>query len=434
MNPSLVGVLGILSLFVFMACGIPIYAAMALAGFLGFSYLSGLHVALSVLGTSVYSSATSYTMSVIVLFVLMGLFVSHSGLGEDIYYAMNKWLGHLPGGIASATVAGCAAFAAVSGSSVATVATMGVVSLKEMRKYNYSPDLATGTIAAGGTIGILIPPSMGFVIYGMITEQSIGKLFVAGIFPGLLLAASFIFMITLRVYLKPALGSQALIAGLKERLVAIKGIWRILLLFILVMGGIYMGIFTPTEAGAVGAFGAFIITLLRRRLSWKVLWTSLSETVETTAMIMVIIIGASIFGYFMAITRIPTNLADFVATAGVPKYGVLAGVMLTYILLGCLMESLAMTILTLPILFPLMINVGFDPIWFGVINVIGVEIALITPPVGLNVYVVKGIAEDIPLYTIFRGVTPFVFVMLAVVVILAIFPEIALFLPNSLGK
>ena len=434
MDPTLVGVFGILCLFVFMALGIPIYAAMALAGFLGFSYMSGMNVALSVLGTSFYSTATSYTMSVILLFVLMGLFVSHSGLGEDIFFAMNKWLGHLPGGLASATVGGCALFAAVSGSSVATAATLGVISLTEMRKYKYDPGLAAGTVAAGGTLGILIPPSMGFIIYGMLTEQSVGKLFIAGIFPGILLALAFIFMISTRVYLKPSLCLRAPKAGLKDRLLAVKDIWRILLLFLLVMGGLYFGFCTPTEAGGIGAFGAFVIALLRGRLSLQNVRLALTETVQTTAMIMIIVAAASIFGYFVAITRIATDLADFVAVAGISKYGVLAGVMIVWLILGCLMESLAMTILTVPIFFPLITHLGFDPIWFGVINVIGVEIALVTPPVGLNVYVVGGIAKDIPLYTIFRGIAPFVVVMFAIVVILTIFPQIALFLPRTLMK
>ncbi|MFC1979478.1 TRAP transporter large permease [Chloroflexota bacterium] len=430
MSPLTVGIIGLIFLFALLASGMPIAFAMMLIGFAGFSYLTGLGSGLSILGISSTSVAASYTLSVIPLFVLMGAFVSQSGLGRDIYYAIYRLMGHLPGGLAMATVGGCAGFAAVSGSSVATAATIGTITLPEMRRYEYDDSLATGSVAAGGGLGILIPPSMTFIIYAMLTEESVGKLFLAGIFPGILLATMFMASIYIRVRLRPNLGPPGPKSNFRERLVAISRIWGLIVLFVLVIGGIYLGIFTPTEAAGVGALGSLIYALSRRQLSWRGFYSSLIETVQTTAMIMVIMIGATIFGYFLAISRLPAEMADFLAQSGMPRVVILAGIILLFVILGCFIESLSMQILTIPIVYPLIISSGFDPIWFGVIVVVAVEMALITPPVGLVVFVIKGIAKDVSMYTIFWGIVPFVIVQLVFIVILTAFPQIALFLPN----
>lgn len=430
MSSLAIGLAGIVLLVIIMLLGTPIGIAMGLVGFCGFAYVAGADAALGVLKTVPYSTAASYALSVIPLFVLMGQFAFYSGLSKELYDAAYKWLGRFPGGMAMATIAGCAGFAAICGSSPATAATMGTVALPEMKKYKYHPGLATGSIAAGGTLGILIPPSVGFILYGVITQQSIGKLFLAGIIPGIVLAALFILTIWLVVLKRPDLGPPGPRVSFREKLMATGRTWGILLLFFVVIGGMLLGVFSPTEAAAVGAFGAMFMAFAKGLMKWRVLVDCLLDTGRVTAMIFLILIGAMIFGYFLAVTKLPMQLADFLTGLDMPRYVILTGIILIYMFLGCIMDSLAMVLLTVPIFYPVVTGLGFDPIWFGVIMVIIMEQGLITPPVGLNVFVIGGIARDTELYTIFRGIFPFWITMLIMIVILVIFPQIALFLPN----
>lgn len=432
MNPEVIGIIGIVVLFILFAIGVPIAFALGIVGFLGFSYLSSSQGGLRLIGMFPFSTTASYTMSVIALFVLMGEFIVHAGLGQDIYTAIRLWVGHQPGGLAIATVGGCALFGCVTGSSVATVATIGRVSLPEMQKYKYDSGLATGSIAAGGGLGMLIPPSMILVIYGVITTQSIGKLLIAGILPGVFLAAIYMTNIYVRVRFKPILGPPTPRATLPDMLWGIKGIWGILILFALIIGGIYYGIFTPTEAAGIGAFGAFLFALGRRRLSWQNFLNSLVQAVETTAMILLIMIGATLFGSFLTMSHIPTGLVELVGGLEIPRYFILSIILFCYLILGCFMEALSMMLVTVPIIFPLILKLGFDPIWFGIIILLGQEMAMITPPVGLNVFVMAGVAKDVPMYTIFRGIVPFVLCLLICLVILIAFPQIVLVLPNMM--
>lgn len=432
MSPLTAGIIGIGLLFLLFASGMPIGFVMALVGLLGYVYLGSLDAGLNILGLTFYAGGTSYTLSVIPLFVLMGQFAAHAGLSRDIYHTVERWMGHQRGGLAMATIGACAGFAAISGSSVATAATMGTVALPEMKKYKYGEALSTGTVAAGGTLGILIPPSATFVFYAILTEQSVGKLFIAGILPGIVLAALFMLTIYIHVRLDPDIAPRGERASLRERIVALKGIWGIVVLFLLVMGGIYTGVFTPTEAAGIGAFGAFVFAMGKRQVTWENFTASLAQTAQTTAMIFIIIIGAYIFGYFLAVTRIPSELADFMAGLQVSRYVILAAVVLLYTILGMFLEGFAILVLTIPIIQPLMVNLGFDPIWFGVMVIIMMEMSLITPPVGVNVFVIKGVAKDVPMYTIFRGIWPFWVAMLVCLAILSVLPQIAMFLPNTM--
>ncbi|MFV0438277.1 MAG: TRAP transporter large permease [Desulfopila sp.] len=411
---------------------VPVGASLALVGFVGLVILTNLPSALGALSTSVYSCLASYSMSVVPLFVLMGYFAFQAGLSHDVYRAASVWLSRVRGGMAIATIIGCGGFAACCGSSVATGATMTAIALPEMRKYGYSERLITGSLAAGGVIGILIPPSICFVIYGIITEQSIGKLFMAGILPGILEILSFIVTIQILCRLKAdiAPATQSSNLPVREKLTALVQTWPIVLLFGVVIGGIYGGIFTPTEAGGVGAFGALILMLVRGKLDRENFTTALSNTARTTAMVFFILIGATIFGYLLAVSQLPMQVAEWIAPLPINRYLILAGVLIFITMLGLLMDTLAIILLVIPVIFPAMVELGFDPIWFGVIIVKVSEIALITPPVGLNVYVVKGAAPDVELLTIFRGIIPFLIADVINVLILIAFPQISLFLPG----
>jgi len=429
-RPLTIGLFGICFLIVFLFSGMYIGIVMALIGFLGFTIIAGLGPAFTSIGTTLYSTAASYSLSVIPLFVLMGAFCFHSGLSRDLYYTVYRWLGHLPGGLAMATVGACAGFAAVSGSSVATVATMGTVALPEMQRYKYDSALATGCIAAGGSIGILIPPSVILVIYGILTEQSIGKLFLAGFIPGVLEAVFYMITIYILCRRNPLMGPRGERSNFIERLVSLKGTWGVLALFVLVIGGIYMGIFTPTEAAGIGAFGAFLFALGKRQLTWKRFTDSLVETGKTTALTFLILIGAAVLAYFLAITRLPFELSNYVAALPVNRYIILGVIIILYLFLGAIMSAMAMIILTVPIFFPVIVALGFDPIWFGIIIVRVVEMGQITPPVGINVFVMKGVAKDVPMYTIFRGIVHFLIADICHVILLVAVPQISLFLPN----
>jgi len=432
LSPLEIGILGGIALFFFIALGLPIGVAMGAVAVVGLAFITNVEAAFSRLGQTTFTMTANYITVVIPLFVFMGELAYVSGLTREAYSATYKWLGRLPGGLAMATIGGCAGFAAVCGSSEATALTMGSFALPEMRQHKYDSRLAIGSIAAGGTLGILIPPSLGFVVYGLLTEQSIGKLFLAGFFPGILLA--FLFMITIYVLAKrnPLMGPAGHKTSWREKLTSIKDIWGVLILFLVVMGGIYGGILTPTEAAAAGAFSAFLIALLRRRVTIQNLTTAFMNTLTVTGFVFVIIIGAVLFGYFMAASGVSTALADFVSSLPVSPLGILIAILLLYVILGSLMDAFAMVLITMPILFPVILSLGFDPIWFGVLVVIMMEMGMITPPIGMNVFVIKGIARDVPMYTIFQGAWPFVLAMGICVAIIVAFPQIALFLPNAM--
>ena len=436
MEPVTVGYIAVGILVLFLFSGLHIGVVMGLIGFFGMCYISGWGAGLGILRNVPFDTYfNKYDFSVIPLFVLMGEFCFHGDISGDLYAAAHKFLGGLKGGLAMATVGACAAFAAVSGSSMATAATMSTVALPEMRKHKYNMGLATGTLAAGGTIGILIPPSVIMVVYGMITQTSIGKLFLAGFIPGILQALMFILAIGFLCYRHPDWGPAGEKSSWLEKIKSLKGTWIVLLLFIIVIGGIYFGVFSPTEGAAMGAAGAFLFALLRRKLNWKRFTSSLIETVKTTGMIFFILVGAMMLGYFFAVTRLPSEIAHVVSGLAINKYIIWAGIVVLYLFLGCIMDSLAMVLLTVPILFPLMCGpggFGFSEIWFGIMIVIVVEMGMITPPVGMNVFVIKGMAPDVPTYTIFKGILPFLYMDVVEIVILTAFPIVVLWLPTVL--
>jgi tripartite ATP-independent transporter DctM subunit len=432
MDPVIVGMMGIFGLFVLLLIGMPIGFALAFTGFCGISYLASPSAAMPALVRSFYATFTTYSFTVIPLFVIMGELASLSGLSQGLYLAADKWLRRLPGGLGIATIGACAGFSAISGSSVATAATLGRAALPEMRKYGYSEYLSTGSVAAGGTLGFLIPPSIGFVVYGILTEQSIGKLLIAGFFPGFLLTGAYILIVIIWVRLNPhAAPSASEHVSFKEKFVALKDIWEIIAAFLLVMGGIYQGFFTPTEAGAVGAFFLFCITLLKRRMTWKDMITALRATTRVSVMIFIILAGAYIFTYFMALTMIPMKLASWLSGLAMSRYAILTIILAGYLVLGCFLDATSMMVLTLPVILPAVLRLGFDPIWFGVISVLMMEAGLITPPLGLNIFVIAGVAE-VPMEVIFRGAIWFLLGIFAVVILVTAFPQIALFLPGMM--
>lgn len=430
MDPVTVGIICLCLFFILVIVGMPIGFSFAIVGFLGFITIRNLNQALSLLGLIPYSWCSGYMLIVIPLFVLMGQFAFHSGISRDLYNTGYKWVGKQPGGLALATQLACTGFAACSGSSLASAATMGVVALPEMRRYNYNPRLATACVAAGGTLGILIPPSVIFIIYGLITETSIGRLFIAGILPGLLLSLFFLILIYVLCRRDPQLGPRGPHFSWRERFKSLWNVWGMLTLFLLVIGGIYFGIFTPTEAGAIGAFGAFLITIIRRKLTRETLVATLKGTVQTTAMIFMIVIGAQIFNSFLALSGVPLMIAGWIASLPLPPYAILLAVLFLYIPLGMVMDALPMILLTLPTLFPVVVDLGFDPILFGVLVVLMCELANISPPMGMNLYIVKGAAKDVPVEQIILGVVPFAILMLVFIAVLIIFPQISLFLPS----
>jgi C4-dicarboxylate transporter DctM subunit len=433
MSPILVGIIGFIVLFFLLAFGLPVGFGMALVGFGGFWYLISQSAAMSKLIVTPFDTVCSYDLAVLPLFLLMAHVTFSSGLSKDLYNLAARWLGHQRGGLAMATVGACAGFAAVSASSVATAATMGLVTLPEMKKYKYNPALATGAIAAGGTIGILIPPSSILIVYGIITETSIGKLFSGGMIPGILQALFYITTIYILCRLNPAYGPRGAAFSLKEKFLAFTSCGEIIALILLVLGGLIIGWFTPTEAGAVGAFGAIVFSLIRKRLDWSKFKQALFDTMKTTGMVYCIMIGAFIFNYFMAVTTIPLALADVVSGLSLPPLIIIVLVILVYLFLGCIMDAGAMVLLTIPVFFPLILSLNFDPIWFGIIVTRVVEIGMITPPVGMNVYVISGVAPDVPMSTIFKGIFPFLIADAVHVALLLLVPGIVLFLPSIAG-
>lgn len=432
MDPFLIGVLGIAVLIVLLFSKMPIGAGMAIVGFLGFAAVVGFEPALGVIRTVPYTTFSEHSLSVIPLFLLMGAFAFNSGMSEDLFNAVYKWIGHFRGGVAMATIVACACFAAISGSSLATAATLGAIALPEMKKYKYDDGLATGAVAAGGSVGILIPPSVILILYGIITEQSIGKLFLAGIIPGIMEAVFYIFTISYLTYFKPHHGPRGPKTTFKEKVGSLKSAWEVALLFVVVIGGIYKGIFTPTEAAGIGAFGTFFFAMLRKRLNWESFKLSLSGTIQTTGMLFLIILGAMIFGYFLSVTRLPMEFASIVSDLPVNRYIILIIILAITMVLGCIMDSMAIVLLTVPVFYPLIQQLNFEPIWFGILMVRVTEMGLITPPVGLNVFIIKGIS-GVPIGTIFKGVVPHLIADLLQVIVLLLFPQIVMFLPNLMN-
>lgn len=430
MNPVAVGLIGIVALLVVFLLRMPVGFAMALVGLVGFGCLVSPEAGLSILARDVFHSFSSYSLTVIPMFVFMGSIAFASGMSRRLYDAGHSLLGRLRGGLAMATVAGCAGFAAICGSTNATAAAMGRVALPEMKRYNYADSLATGSVAAAGSLGILIPPSTIFIIYGIMTEQSIGRLFVAGVFPGLLLAALFIIVVALVCWRDPTLAPSGAATTWKEKMSGLVGIGEALVLFVLVISGLFLGWFSPTQAGAAGAVGALLIGLVRRQITWQGFLGAVRDALRITCMVMIIVSGAVVFGHFMAVAKIPLLLADWVVALPLPSMATMGIIVLIYLLGGCFMDALALITLTIPIFYPAVLALGFDPIWFGVIIVLVTEIGVITPPVGVNVYVIKGIAEGVPLETIFKGILPFLGALIVAVGILMVFPQIATFLPS----
>ena len=433
MSPTLTGLVGIAALFILIFLRIPVGFVMAGVGFLGFGYIVSFDASMNMIAKDLFSVFGSYSLTVIPLFVLMGQLAYHSGISKRLFNAAYKFIGHWPGGLAIATVGACAAFAAICGSTNATAATMGAATLPEMKRYNYKPELATGVVAAGGSLGILIPPSVIFIVYGILTEQSIGRLFMAGLLPGLILVLLFILAIVIWTRMRPELGPKGPKVPLREKLASLSGLIETLLLFVLIMGGLFWGFFTPTEAGAIGAFGTLLLGLAGRNLTMKGFIASLAETTRISCMILVIVAGATIFGHFLAVSRIPFDIARGVSEIQLPRYAVMLIIIMVYLIGGCIIDSLALIMLTIPIFYPVVLLLGYDPIWFGVIIVLVTQIGVITPPVGINVYVVSGVARDVPLDVIFKGVLPFLAALIAGTLLLIAFPQIPLLLPGLMG-
>ncbi len=432
MSETGIGIVGLVALFALLAIRMPVATSMIIVGFIGTWVLNGAPAALTTLSGETFAIATFFNLSVIPLFVLMGNLAGVSGMSRDLYDAAYAWVGHWRGGLASSTIVGCAGFAALSGSSLASAVTMGRVSLPQMRRFNYDDRLATGCIAAGGTLGILIPPSTGFVIYAILTEESIGRLFMAGVLPGLMLTGLFVLAIYAMTRLRPSLGPAGPAFSLRERLLVLRRAMPIVGIVLVTIGGIYGGVFTPVEAAGVGAFLALAVALVRRSLDLERFKQVLLQTMRTTATSFLILIGAHIFIPFMALSGIPRDLAGFLIGLDLGSLGILLIILAAYIVLGTFLEGFAILVLTLPIVFPLIVELGFSPIWFGVVMVIVLEMGLISPPVGVNVFVVKGIAADVPMRDIFVGILPFWLAMIVALAILVAVPDIALILPNTM--
>jgi len=437
MSPELVGLLGIVALIVLFLLRVPVAISLIVVGMVGTALIRGWNVAFIQLGRSAFDTAGSYSLSVIPLFILMGMILSYTGLGQDLYRAVDSWFGHWRGGLAIATIGTAAMFSSICGSLNATTATVGRIALPEMNKYNYKPILSTACVAAGGTLGSLIPPSVILVLYGILTREPIGKLLIAGIIPGIVQVILFILTIRLLIWRNPDLApSRAKKATLAERMALSKNVVPFLIIFIVAIGGIYVGVFTATEAAAVGAFTSLIVALIflvrSGRVSFKMLMTSFDETVRLTAYIFLILIGAILFSQFLSISRIPVQLTSFVGGLDLNGYVILALILLALLILGSFVESLSLMVLTLPITYPIVTQLGFDGVWFGVIMVMAINIGALTPPLGISVYDVKGVARDVPIQTIFKGVTPMIASMLVCVVLLTVFPALATFLPDMM--
>ncbi len=433
MSPLEIGILGCVLLFVLLAASMPVAFTMAIVGFAGFAVVVSPSAAASIISLDLYETFSSYSLTVIPLFVFMGQIAFHAGISRRLFDTAYHWLGHLPGGLAMSTVGACTGFGAICGSGPATAATMASVAIPEMKRYKYDPELSCGSVAAGGGLGMLIPPSVVFIVYAILTEQSVGKLFIAGIVPGLLIALLFCLTIYIRCKLNKKLGPAGPAFSWTAKFMSLTGVAETLILFVVVIGGMFAGFFTPTEAAAIGAAGSLVIAAARRKLTWKMLTRSLLETVRTSCMVMIIVTGAVIFGHFLAVTRIPFELASFLAGLPLPGWMVMGVIILFYLLAGSFIDALALVLLTIPIFYPVVIELGYDPIWFGVIIVVVTQMGVITPPVGVNVYVVSGIERDVSLQKIFRGCMPFLLALIVAAILLMLFPALCTFLPNHVG-
>lgn len=429
MSPVLIGSLGLLALFVLIFTRMPVAFVMTLVGLLGFGYLVNFDAALSMAVRDLYGVFGSYNLTVIPLFIFMGQIAFHAGISRRLFQVAYAFIGHWPGGMAIATIFACAGFSAICGSTNATAATMAAVALPEMQRYRYRDTLAAGVVAAGGSLGILVPPSVIFIVYGIMTEQSIGKLFMAGVLPGILLTLLFVVTVIVWAKVDPSVAPRGPRSSAAQRLRSLSGLIETLILFAMVMGGLFTGVFTPTEAGAVGACGTLVIAVVRRKLTWSGFLQALQETTRISCMILMIVAGATIFGRFLAVTRIPFEIAGWVAGLPLSPPLVMALIILVYLIGGCFIDALALIMLTVPIFYPVVSALQFDPIWFGVIIVLVTQIGVITPPVGVNVYVVSGVARDVPLHSIFIGVLPLLAALVVGTLLMIPFPQIALFLP-----
>jgi len=429
MTPIQIGIIGCLLLLFLLINSMPVAFVMAIVGTFGFALIVNSHAAFSMAASDFYQTLSSHSLTVIPLFVFMGQIAFHSGISQRLYKAAYYWLGPYPGGLAMATVGACTGFGAICGSGPATAATMASVALPEMRRYKYDMELASGTVAAGGSLGMLIPPSVVFIVYAIMTGQSVGSLFIAGILPGILIAILFCGSIYIHCRLRPHLGPRAPKNSWADKIKALAGVSETLLLFFLVIGGMFLGFFTPTEAAAIGALGTLVVAVLQRRLSWKTFLAALQETVRTSCMVMIIVTGAVIFGHFLAVTRIPYEVAQWLTALPYPAWVIVALIILFYLVAGCFIDALGLILLTIPIFYPVIEGLNYNLIWFGVIIVVITQMGVISPPVGVNVYVVSGMERDIPLQTIFKGALPFLGCLILAAAILVAFPEITLWLP-----
>ncbi len=424
--------IGFLAIFGLALLRFPLAFSMGLVGLVGIGLTRGWVPAFSSIAQVVYETGFAYTLSVIPLFILMGNFVARAGLAHELFHAAYTFIGHRRGGLAHATIAACAGFGAICGSSIATAATMSKVAYPSMKKLGYSDALSTGVIAAGGTLGIMIPPSTIMVIYGIITETHIGKLFAAGVIPGILTAILMMIAVVLMTWHDPEHAPAGEKFTWGQRLQALRGIWGVLLLVIIVLGGIYGGFFTATEGAGMGAMGAFLFALARRALSWKSLFEVLTESARTTAMLFTLLIAATVFANFVNFTSMPMELKEWITHLGLSPIMIVGAMMLIYILLGTVMEELTMVLLTIPLFFPIVVELGFDPVWFGVLIVMVIQIGLVSPPVGMNLFVINTLLPKVGLSNIFRGVWPQVMVLIITLGVLLFFPGLSLWLPSKM--
>lgn len=432
MNPLFFGVIGIFFLLVLIFFKMPVGFAMAFIGAIGMFIGEGFHPAFSLIANEPFTVSSYYIYCAIPLFIFMGSIGAHTRLSADAFYTLNKWIGHFPGGLAMGAVAVCTIFAAMCSDPISTSATITTASLKEMRKYHYSDQLSLGIIAAAGNLGFLIPPSLVLIIYGVLTEQSIGSLFMAGILPGLMVSVCFMITILIICKLKPDLAHRAPKTGWLERIKATPRIFRVLIVIALVLGGIYSGVFTPTEAAAVGVFAILVIALIGKQLTWHGFKIALGETSLMTGMIFILIIGAMIFSRFLVIAEVPSSLANFIGGLNIPPLLILIAVLIAYILLGCIMDLMSILIVAVPILHPMLVGLGYNPLLLAVLTVLTVLIGNVTPPVGIVVFALSGMVKDVPIFTIFRGVVPFIFTMIICLILLIAFPQISIWLPNMM--
>lgn len=432
MDRDLIAILGFVALFAMIFIRVPVGIAMSLVGVGGFAAVVGVEPALNLLATSPIRTVTDYNLSLIPMFILMGVFATATGMSRELFHAGQAWLGAFRGGVGMASMAACGGFAAICGSSVATAATMTKVALPEMRRQGYADRISTGVIASGGTLGILIPPSVVLVLYGFLTEQDVGKLFIAGILPGLLAILLQIGTLRTMAWLHPDSMPAGARSTWRERFASLRGIWAVGLLFIAIVGGIYVGVVTPVEAAALGASCTFLIGLLRRRLTLKLTLSCLLDALRTSVAIFTILIGAMLFSYFLAVTQSPQAITAWLVALPIGDFGVLLLILLAFLIMGCVLDPMAMVILMVPIIFPVILDLGIDPIWFGILLVVAVEIGMITPPIGINCFVIRSVAPEVPLGQIYKGVLPFVVTDLIRLSLLLAFPLIVMFLPNQM--